>query len=222
MVPRKHSIALQAAGFHHSSGRGFSQVDLSLPVGRISLLQGASGSGKTTIADVISGLLQLQQGTFCLDGQALSAAELAAWRQQVVYITQEPFLFDATIRDNIGWGLSLDDQTLTAICQQAAADFIFSLPQGLDTRIGERGINLSGGQRQRLILARALCRKPALLILDEASNALDAETEQQWLSNLRQLTQLTKGLTILCISHREDAAQFADHLIDLNTLIKTD
>ena len=182
------------------------------------MLKGPSGSGKTTIADILSGLVTLQQGQLCLDGSPVKDAERLAWRQQVVYITQEPFLFDATIRENILWGAleageQLTDDQLTAICQQAAATFIFDLPLALDTPVGERGIALSGGQRQRVILARALCRKPSLLILDEASNALDSETEHLWLSNLRQLTP---QLTVLLISHRADAANWADHIIDLN------
>lgn len=210
-------IALRDAGYHYASGRGVTGVSLFLPVGKVTLLQGPSGSGKTTIADILSGLVSLQQGQLCLDGSALSESGLLAWRRQVVYITQEPFLFDATIRDNILWGAAGTGQSFTeaqlkALCEQAAASFIFDLPLGLDTPIGERGVALSGGQRQRIILARALCRKPSLLILDEASNALDSETEQTWLSNVRQLTPT---LTVLLISHRADAARWADHIIDL-------
>ena len=210
------AITLQHATYVYPSGRGIKQVSLCVPVGKVSLLQGPSGSGKTTVADILSGLVSVQQGQLCLDGVALSESALLAWRRQVVYITQEPFLFDATIRDNILWGLAPDQQfsdaQLIEVCQQAAANFIFSMPLGLDTPVGERGIALSGGQRQRIILARALCRKPSLLILDEASNALDNETEHAWLTNLRQLTP---QLTVLLISHRADAAKWADHIIEL-------
>lgn len=213
-----YEISLQHACYHYPSGRGINQLSLGLPVGKVTLLKGPSGSGKTTIADILSGLVTLQQGQLCIDGTPVTDGERLAWRQQVVYITQEPFLFDATIRENILWGAlaagaQLTDEQLTAICQQAAATFIFDLPLRLDTPVGERGIALSGGQRQRVILARALCRKPSLLILDEASNALDSETEHIWLSNLRQLTP---QLTVLLISHRADAVNWADHIIDLN------
>ncbi|MCF4009292.1 ATP-binding cassette domain-containing protein [Rheinheimera sp. UJ63] len=210
-------IALRDACYRYPSGRGVSHVSLYLPVGEITLLQGPSGSGKTTIADILSGLVNVQQGQLCLDGKALDDLALLAWRQQVIYITQEPFLFDATIRDNIVWGSAFagqhdTDEQLRDICEQAAATFIFSLPEGLDTTVGERGIALSGGQRQRVILARALCRKPSLLILDEASNALDNQTEQIWLDNLKQLTP---HITVLLISHKEDAAQWADHIVEV-------
>lgn len=212
----KTAIELQDASYLYPSGRGVHQVSLTLPVGKLSLLQGPSGSGKTTLADILSGLVTLQHGQLCLDGVAISESALLAWRKQVVYITQEPFLFDATIRENILWGLAPDqnnsDAQLLTVCQQAAANFIFNLPLGLDTPIGERGIALSGGQRQRVILARALVRKPSLLILDEASNALDNETEQTWLNNLRQLTP---QLTVLLISHKADAVRWADHIIEL-------
>lgn len=207
----KQQIALRHAQVHYNPVLTLT-FDLSLPVGQFIVLKGASGVGKTTAADLFAGLLQPAAGALYLDDHAVPPTQLAQWRSHVVYLTQEPFLFAGTLRDNVRWGMSLDDSSITQALADVGADFVSQLADGLDSQIGERGLLLSGGQRQRVLLARALCRRPSLLILDEASNALDEATERQW---LQTLVGLRPQLTILVITHQGIAEQFADLVIEL-------
>ena len=145
-----------------------------LPVGTTTILTGPSGAGKSTLADVIGGLVTPDTGELRLDGTALDPAARRGWREQVAYVQQEPVLFHTTIRENLRWAFpAADDAALDAALRDAAAHFVFALPEGLDTLVGDRGGRLSGGERQRIALARGLLRAPALLILDNFEQLAD-------------------------------------------------
>ena len=183
------------------------------PAGSLTVVFGASGAGKTTLGDLLLGLLEPEGGTVLVDGRPLAGVVRAQWRDRVGYLAQEPMLLHGTIRDNLLFarpGASADE--LRAALRGAACDFVDSLPQGLDSAIGERGVMVSGGERQRLALARALLRQPGLLVLDEATSALDAETEQRILTTVRALAG---RCTVVFCTHREAPRAIADQVIEL-------
>jgi ATP-binding cassette subfamily C protein len=172
-------------------------------------LVGASGSGKSTILDLLVGLLEPQAGQILIDGQQASTADLIALRRLSAYVGQEMFLFHGTVRENLLWGAeaATEPEIEQALEATRATDFVRRLPLGLETIVGDRGVLLSGGQRQRLAIARALLRKPVLLILDEPTSALDTETENQIVQTLESLKGTT---TIALVSHRLNAIRCAD------------
>ena len=174
-------------------------------------LVGATGSGKSTIIDLLVGLLTPSSGSISLNGVALTRERAAAWRDRVGYVPQMLFLLDDSIRRNIAFGLH-DDQISQAQVERAARlanihDFVARLSDGYDTKVGERGVRLSGGQRQRLVIARALYRDPEVLIFDEATSALDQDTEQAVMEAIRTLSHQK---TLLIISHRPATLQGCD------------
>ena len=191
------------------------QVDLVIPAHKTIGLVGPSGSGKTTLADLILGLLRPLEGTIFIDEKPLESELVHHWRSSIGYVPQETFLFHDTIRSNLLWARrdAAQRDLWTALELAAAADFVSALPRGLDTVLGDRGIRLSGGERQRLALARALLRRPALLLLDEATNSLDTETEQR----IQDAIEGLHGeMTIVIISHRLSTIRRADHIVVLD------
>lgn len=177
-------------------------------------LVGPSGTGKSTLADIICGLLQPDSGDILIDQTALDDSNRLAWRNTVSYVTQEVYLFHDTVRNNLKWvhPQASEEDIWQALDSAAAKDFVEQLPQGLDTLIGDRGIRLSGGERQRLALARALLTQPQLLILDEATSALDNENERK----IQQALQRLHGqLTIIIIAHRQSTIEHVDLTIEL-------
>lgn len=189
----------------------------SIQAGVLTALAGPSGAGKSTLADLLNGLLTPARGTILLDGRALSTNDLRQWRRHIGYVGQETVLFHLSIRDNLLW--ARPDATSVELDQAlrlASATFVYDLPGGLDAVAGDRGILLSSGQRQRIALARALLRRPALLILDEATNALDEENETRILDALIEVIRTRQGsLTVLMIAHRASALQRAHNLLEL-------
>jgi ATP-binding cassette subfamily C protein len=175
---------------------------------------GPSGSGKSTIADIIAGLLRPSQGMILLDEQLLTPEMSRGWRTQVGYVGQETVLFHGTIRSNLLWAnpQATEDEMRSAL-ELASAHFVTELPDGLDHHVGDRGVLLSSGQRQRIAVARALVRKPSLLILDEATNALDVDNERQI---LRAINELHGTLTVLLITHRASTIRFADYIYEVS------
>jgi ATP-binding cassette subfamily C protein len=190
-------------------------VDLDLAPGAFVGLAGDSGAGKSTLADLMVGLLTPTAGDILLGDQPLTNDRLATWRDRLAYVSQDPFLFHDTIRANLLWGAAAGAQEADlwqALARTGAEAMVRGLPGGLDTVVGERGLLVSGGERQRLALARALLRRPDLLILDEATNAIDLAAEADILAALRALEPRP---TILLIAHRRESFQACDAVLRL-------
>jgi ATP-binding cassette subfamily C protein len=184
-------------------------ISLSIPANRTTALIGRSGAGKTTVADLVLGLIRPQEGQVLVDDRPLELFLLPGWRRQIGYVSQDGALLPDTVRANLLWASphAQEDDLWEALHLAAADDFVRRLPRGLDTVVGERGSLLSGGERQRLSLAVALVRKPSLLVLDEATSSLDAENERRILEALRGIQGET---TVLIISHRPSAVRDAE------------
>ena len=184
------------------------RLSLTISAGKITAIAGASGAGKSTVADLVNGLLAPNAGRILVDGVPLTREAARAWRRQIGYVAQDTVLFHDTIRANLLWAQAdAAESDLKEALAMAAAEFVFDLPRGLDTLAGDRGVLLSNGQRQRIALARALLRKPSLLILDEATNSLDLENEKRILDAIEQLR---KRMTIVLIAHRASAVRRAE------------
>lgn len=187
-------------------------IDLTINAGERIALVGQSGAGKTTFAHLVPRFHDCTEGVIRLNGRPLRDYTLASLRTNIGIVSQDPFLFNLSVRDNIAYGQPGTDQILVEQAAKAAYahDFIMELPQGYDTVVGEKGVKLSGGQKQRLTIARAIMKNPTLLILDEATSALDTESErivQQALDNLM------KGRTSIVIAHRLSTVLSADRII---------
>ncbi len=189
-------------------------VSLTIPAGAFVGVVGPSGAGKTTFLDLAAGLLPPQAGAIQVHGCELAGPRLGPHRAGLAYVAQDPFLFDDTIRRNLLWsqpGCS-DAQMHEALDLAGASELLGGLEQGLDTRIGERGVLISAGERQRLALARAILRRPTLLILDEATNAIDVASERAVLEGIASLRPRT---TILMVAHRRESLSLCDHLLEI-------
>ena len=221
-VVRK-AIRFNQVSFSYGQHRVLESVDLEIPAGTLCALTGASGQGKSTLADLIVGLLRPTEGEIMVDGIPLAEMDLRRWREHLGYVPQEVLLLNASIEENVTLGdPSLSPADVERALEAAGAeDFIKSLPKGIKTTVGERGSRLSGGQRQRIAIARALVRSPTLLILDEITSALDPGTERDILEHLDRL----KGnVTMLFISHQPEVQRYADrtfiiHSGDVATMV---
>ena len=204
-------ICLKNVDFSYDKDRVLHDVSLRFAAGRISAIAGASGSGKTTIVDLIIGLLRPQRGEVWIDDLPLAQTDLKSWRRMIGYIPQETILLHDTVMNNITLGdPALNEQDVKAALHAAGAwDFVANMPQGMHSLVGERGGKLSGGQRQRIVIARAIVHKPKLLILDEATSALDPQSEAEVCETLRQLSG---EITILAISHQTALVKIADKI----------
>lgn len=210
-------FAYQAADARRDAEFVLRGIDLQIEAGRIAAVVGASGAGKSTIADLANGLLLPTRGRLLLDGRALDAVAMRQWRHHVGYVGQDTVLFHQSVRENLLWARpQASDGELREALTMASAEFVYELPGGLESVVGDRGILLSSGQRQRISLARALLRQPTLLILDEATNALDVENEARILEAIREVVRERQGaLTVLMIAHRASAIRRADHIFEL-------
>jgi len=210
----EREVALRGVTFAYGEREILSGVSLSIPAGEVTAIVGPSGGGKTTIADLALGLVSPQVGEVLLDGVPLGEIDIASWRHMVGYVPQETLLLHEDVRVNITLGdpeLS-DDDVNDALRAAGAWDFVSELPEGLDTPLGERGARVSGGQRQRIAIARALVHRPRLLILDEATAALDPASEADIYATVRALRGRT---TILAISHQPGLLEVADRVYRL-------
>ncbi|MGE7663648.1 ABC transporter ATP-binding protein [Peribacillus sp. NPDC097197] len=190
-------------------------INLFIPSNQMTAVVGRSGAGKSTLIDMILGLNRPEKGEILIDHAALTSDNLLSLRKSISYISQDPFLFNATIRENLLLMKpdASEEQIWEALHFSAAADFVKQLPYGMDTEIGDRGVRLSGGERQRIVLARAILRKPAILILDEATSALDTQNE----TKIQKALESLKGhMTIVVIAHRLSTISNADQVLVLD------
>ena len=206
---RTPDLELQDVSFEYAGGR-FSLQPLS---GRIAsgthlALVGASGSGKTTVLNVISGLLQVKSGRVLVDGEPLHTFDESTWYGNIAYISQNPYLFAGTLADNISLGEAADERKLHEAVEAAGLSEVIShLPNGIWTELGEGGFGLSGGERQRLALARAFFKRPGILLFDEPTTGLDLKTER---IVRRSIEELSKGATLITVAHRLHTIKEAD------------
>lgn len=189
-------------------------ISLTIERGKMTALVGGSGAGKTTLADLIPRFYDPTRGTILIDGVDLKSYEIKSLRQKLAVVSQDTFIFNANVRDNIAYALEGVEETeiLEAARQAYALEFIQQLPEGFDTQLGDRGVRLSGGQRQRIAIARALLRNPEILILDEATSALDSVSERLIQESLEKLSV---GRTVITIAHRLSTISRADQVVVL-------
>jgi ATP-binding cassette subfamily C protein len=197
-------------------------VSLTIDAGATTAIVGPSGAGKTTLADLLMGIIEPTRGRLLVDGTPLTRNYLASWRERIGYVPQDSFLFHDSVRTNLLWAKpdASEDDLWHALRLAAAETFVAALPQGLDTVVGDRGVLLSGGERQRLSLARALVRQPKLLLLDEATSSLDSENEMRIQHAIKNLHQ---QMTIVIITHRLSTVRDADliHVLDQGHLVES-
>lgn len=216
----RKNITFQNVGFHYSdrASAALSGLNFTIQYGSRTAIVGKTGAGKSTLADLLMGLVEPTEGQICIDGTPLGTSGLAAWRKSIAHVPQSIFLADTTIARNIALVPPDEQPDMARVMQAATAAqldrFIASLPNGFETLIGERGARLSGGQRQRLALARAIYRQAPLLVLDEATSALDDETEAAVLSSLDRLH--ADGCTIVIIAHRLSTVERCDLVLMLD------
>ncbi len=197
--------------FSYEDSKIIHGASFKIPAGKITVLQGSSGTGKTTLIDLLLGLHRPSAGHVLIDGVPLSEIQISSWRKMIGYVPQELSLLHGTVRENVTFGdENIDDAAVfKALNLAGGSGFVRRLSEGLDTIVGEMGAKLSGGQRQRIALARALVGQPKLLILDEVTSALDPETEAEICDNVAKLAGL---YTIVTITHRPAWTKIAHHL----------
>lgn len=204
-------VGAEAVGFGYDGLPVLADVDLDIPSGRIVAVVGPTGSGKTTLTVLLARLWDPRSGSIRLDGRDLRDLAAAALADEVAYVPQEAFLFDDTVLGNLTLGLDVPTEEVEAAARLARAhEFVVSLPRGYETRIGERGAALSGGQRQRIALARALLRRPRLLVLDDATSAVDPSVEAEILGALREADLPS---TVVVVAYRSSTIALADEVV---------
>ena len=208
-------IAFQDVSFAYNDKKSvLRHIDLDIPVGRTVAIVGPSGGGKTTLCHLIPRFYECTGGRITIDGQDIRSVTLESLRRNIGIVSQDVFLFPGSIRENIQYGNTKATAAEIVAAAKAAEiyDAILKMPEGFDTKVGERGIMLSGGQKQRISIARTFLKNPPILILDEATSALDSVTEQKI---QQSFTNLAKGRTTLVIAHRLSTVQNADEIIYL-------
>ncbi|WP_026509528.1 MULTISPECIES: ABC transporter ATP-binding protein [unclassified Butyrivibrio] len=217
-LPVHKTIELKNITYHYPNTDAYvlKNAEMSIPVGKSIGIVGTSGAGKTTIVDILLGLLQVESGDILADGVEVRN-HYPEWLKNIGYIPQTIFMLDSTIRKNVAFGIpdeDIDDNKVWAALKEAQLDeYVRSLPDGLDTTIGERGIRLSGGQRQRIGIARALFEDPEVLVLDEATSALDNETEAAIMDSINRLHGKK---TLIIIAHRLQTIEKCDMVYRVN------
>jgi ABC-type multidrug transport system fused ATPase/permease subunit len=205
---------LERVGFAYRDREVLRDLDLAIPRGRKLGIAGESGSGKTTVLNLLFRFYDPTRGRVCIDGLDLREVSARALRQQMALVSQDVVIFDQTVAENIACGKlgASRAEVETAARAADAHEFIQDLPQGYDTRVGERGVTLSGGQRQRLAIARAFVRNAPILVLDEATAALDSASEAEV---QRAIDRLAEHRTVICVAHRLSTLASMDCIVVL-------
>jgi ATP-binding cassette subfamily B protein len=215
LPPGPGAVSFEGVAFGYDPERPvLEDVDLEIEAGRTVALIGRTGSGKTTLAALVPRFYEVTAGRVLVDGQDVRDLERRSLRREIGVISQDPFLFSASVRDNIAFGMpDAPPEAVEAAARAAQAhEFILELPHGYDTVVGERGITLSGGQRQRVAIARALLIDPRILVLDDATASVDATTEARIRAGLREVM---RGRTTIIIAHRLSTIALADEIVVL-------
>ena len=210
VAPVRGAVRFEGVSFRYDEGgAGVHGIDLAVPAGHTLALVGATGSGKSTLIKLLLRFHDPAAGRVLIDDQPIREVSLASLRGAIGLVSQDVYLFEGSVRDNIAYGKpeAEEGEIIEAARTAEAWDFIQALPEGLDTAVGERGVRLSGGQRQRLSLARALLKDPPILVLDEATSAVDNETEA---AIQRSLARIGHGRTVIMIAHRLSTIVHAD------------
>ncbi|MER1986682.1 MAG: thiol reductant ABC exporter subunit CydD [Solibacillus sp.] len=201
-------ITVKNASFHYTNGPAIGPLTLKIPAGQTAVFIGQTGHGKTTILNMLSSLTELSSGELYLNNEPRSTFQADDWYAQTSYISQHPYVFAGTLRDNICMGIPASDNDITCALQQAQlVDWLSTLPQGLDTAIGEGGLGLSGGERQRVAIARAFLKRPRIVFFDEPTAGLDVVTEGLLIEAIQTLRQ---SATVIIAAHQYKSIRFAD------------
>ena len=216
------ALSFEQVSFAYEGRSALQTVSLLVPAGQTVALVGGTGGGKSTLLKLLLRFIDPQSGRILFDGKNIADLDPAALRRAVGYVAQEPFLTDGSVADNIAYGERVPDQAKVEAAARAAEahDFIVALPEGYASPVGERGAQLSGGQRQRIALARALYREPAILVLDEATSAVDNETEA---AIQRSLARIAHQRTTLIVAHRLSTVRHADaiHVLEAGRIVES-
>jgi len=213
-VPRDGRIVFEHVGYAYGNGRGVKDISFTAERGTITFLVGETGSGKSTIFKLALKSVEPEAGRILVDGVDLATIDRADWYGAVAVVPQDVALLNESLSDNILLGRPRDDARLRRAAEKAAIlSLIEMLPEGFETKVGERGLKLSGGERQRIAIARALYGDPAILFLDEVSSALDEATERDIMEHIRRLA---RDVTVVAITHRRNIIVSTDAMIDLN------
>jgi ATP-binding cassette, subfamily B, bacterial PglK len=208
----RDKIELKNINFSYQERLVISDISLTINKGEKIGFVGESGTGKSTLIDLIIGIYQPNQGEITIDGMPLNNANLQNWRSQIGYIPQQVYLFDGTIAENVCFGKMLDKSLLEKVLKQANIFDFLQTKQGINTLVGEGGIQLSGGQKQRIAIARAFYTEPEILVLDEATSALDEETEKRIMDEIYHASQ---NKTLIIIAHRLSTIRLCSKVYEL-------